>query len=164
MTVISQPARWRFWVAMAAVFLLTLWLLNDVLLPFVVGIVVAYFLDPVVARLQRLRMSRTWATTAVTIFAVLLTVGVAMAILPPLFSQLQSLILNLPDYTVKLAARVAAEPDLSSSARRAFRETIGRAPTSVELDRSLSFLGNDPAKLKDLAWLLYNLDEFLFVK
>src|SRR5687767_3131807 len=102
----GQSARWRFWLAMAAVFLLALWLLNDILLPFVVGIVVAYFLDPVVARLQRLRMSRTWATTAVTIVAVLLTVGVAMAILPPLFAQLQSLALSLPDYTVKLAARV----------------------------------------------------------
>ena len=106
MTVTSPPARWRFWVAMAALFLVTLWLLNDILLPFVVGIVVAYFLDPVVARLQRLRMSRTWATTTVTIVAVLLAIGVAMAILPPLFAQLQSLVLNLPDYTVKLAARV----------------------------------------------------------
>ena len=38
--------RWRFWVGAAAVFLLFLWLLNDILLPFVVGIVVAYFLDP----------------------------------------------------------------------------------------------------------------------
>src|ERR1044072_451904 len=106
MTVATQPARWRFWVAMAAVFLLLLWLLNDILLPFVVGLVVAYFLDPVVVRLQRHGMSRTWATTAVTIFAALLAIGVATAILPPLFAQVQSLILTLPDYTVKLAARI----------------------------------------------------------
>ena len=92
--------------ATAAVFLLLLWLLNDILLPFVVGIVVAYFLDPVVARLQRLGMSRTWATTSVTIFAVLIAVGVAMAILPPLFGQVQSLIVKAPDYTVKAAQRV----------------------------------------------------------
>src|ERR1041384_5552987 len=98
--------RWRFWLGAAALFLLVLWLLNDILLPFVVGMVVAYFLDPVVARLQRLGMSRTWATTSVTILAVLLTVGGAMAILPPLFSQLQSLIMCFPDYTVKLAARI----------------------------------------------------------
>src|SRR3954447_158539 len=104
MDMTGRPGRWRFWVAMAAAFLVTLWLLNDILLPFVVGIVVAYFLDPVVARLQRLGMSRTWATTAVTIVAVLLTIAVAMAILPPLFAQLQALALSLPDYTVKLAA------------------------------------------------------------
>ncbi|MFN0105474.1 MAG: DUF1549 and DUF1553 domain-containing protein [Bryobacteraceae bacterium] len=65
---------------------------------------------------------------------------------------------------VKLAARLSNEPDLPAAARRAFRETIGRPPSATELDRALSFLANDPAKLKDLAWLLYNLDEFLFVK
>src|SRR6187397_3199754 len=105
MTVTSQPARWRFWVAMAALFLVTLWLLNDILLPFVVGIVVAYFLDPVVARLQRLGMSRTLATTAVTIVAVLLTIGVAMAILPPLFGQLQALPLSLQELQSEVAQR-----------------------------------------------------------
>lgn len=102
----GQSSRWLFWVAVAAGFLLFVWLLNDILLPFVVGVVVAYFLDPIVRRLQRLGLSRTWATTAVTVLAVLIAAGVATAILPPLFSQLQSLILNMPDYTVKLAARV----------------------------------------------------------
>ena len=42
--------RWRFWLGAAIVFLLLLWLLNDILLPFVVGAVVAYFFDPVVVR------------------------------------------------------------------------------------------------------------------
>ncbi|CAN5886322.1 AI-2E family transporter [soil metagenome] len=102
----SQTGRWLFWVAVAAFFLTLLWLLNDILLPFVVGIVVAYFLDPVVARLQRHRMSRTWATTTVTILAVLIALGVATAILPPLFGQVQALIVSLPEYTVKLATRV----------------------------------------------------------
>jgi hypothetical protein len=51
--------RWRFWIGVAVVFLLVLWLLNDILLPFVVGAVIAYFFDPVVARLQRMGLSRT---------------------------------------------------------------------------------------------------------
>ena len=105
----TQPAnvnRWRFWLAAAAVFLLLLWLLNDILLPFVVGIVVAYFLDPVVHRLQRLGLSRAMATAAVTIMAVLLTVAVAMAILPPLFGQVQALIVKIPEYVVKASMRI----------------------------------------------------------
>jgi predicted PurR-regulated permease PerM len=106
MTETAAAARWRFWVAAAVVFVLILWLLNDILLPFVVGIAVAYFLDPVVVRLQRVGLSRTWATTAVTILAVLLAVGVAMAILPPLFGQLQSLIVKAPQYIVQAATRV----------------------------------------------------------
>jgi predicted PurR-regulated permease PerM len=106
MTERVQATRWRFWVAAAIVFVLILWLLNDILLPFVVGMAVAYFLDPIVARLQHLGLSRTWATTTVTILAVLLAVGVAMAILPPLFSEVQSLILKAPQYIVQAAARV----------------------------------------------------------
>ncbi|MBI2739951.1 MAG: AI-2E family transporter [Rhodospirillales bacterium] len=128
----GQTARWRFWVAMAAVFLVLLWLLNDILLPFVVGMVVAYFLDPVVARLQRMGMSRTWATTSVTILAVLITVGVAMAIVPPLFSQLQSLIISFPDYTVKLAARITPLID-------PIRERLSLPPLSLhELQAELT--------------------------
>jgi predicted PurR-regulated permease PerM len=100
----AQPisaGHWRFWLAAAAIFLLLLWVLNDILLPFVVGIVVAYFLDPAVARLQRHGMSRTWATTVVTILAVLAGVGAAMAILPPLFGQVQGLIVNAPQFALK---------------------------------------------------------------
>jgi len=48
--------RWQvtFWSVVLAVFLLLLWLLHEVLLPFVVGMAVAYLLDPVVTRLQRI--------------------------------------------------------------------------------------------------------------
>ena len=60
----GRAVHWRFWAAAAVVFLGLLWLLNDILLPFVVGMAVAYFLDPVVTRLQRLGLSRTLATTA----------------------------------------------------------------------------------------------------
>lgn len=125
---VIQPAiggRWRFWLAAAAVFLLVLWLLNDILLPFVVGMVVAYFLDPVVVRLQRLGLSRTMATTAVTVVAVLLSVGIAMAILPPLFGQLQALIVKAPEYVVKAALRI--QPLLEPLLAR-----LGLQPLSVQ--------------------------------
>lgn len=98
--------RSRFWLVAAALFLLSLWLLRDILLPFVVGAVVAYFFDPVVARLERLRMSRTLATTTVTILAMLVAVGAVTAILPPLFGQVQELVTKGPEYIVKVAARV----------------------------------------------------------
>lgn len=98
--------RWLFWAGVAAGVLLLLWLLNDILLPFVVGAAVAYFFDPVVVRLQHMGLSRTWATTVVTIVAVLVAIGVAMAIVPPLFGQVQALITKAPEYAVKAAQRV----------------------------------------------------------
>jgi predicted PurR-regulated permease PerM len=102
----TATGRWVFWGAAAGAFLLLMWLLNDILLPFVVGMVVAYFLDPVVVRLQRARLSRAMATTLVTIVAVLVGVGVVMAILPPLFGQVQSLITSAPEYIVKAIGRI----------------------------------------------------------
>lgn len=106
MTASATANRWRFWLGAAAVFLLFLWLLNDILLPFVVGAVVAYFFDPVVHRLQRSGLSRMWATTAVTVVAVLIAIGTAFAILPPLFSQIEALVAKAPQYAAQAAMKI----------------------------------------------------------
>jgi predicted PurR-regulated permease PerM len=121
----AVTTRWRFWLGAALAFVLILWLLNDILLPFVVGMAVAYFLDPVVVRLQRLGLSRTWATTMVTILAALLAVGLAMAILPPLFGEVQSLITGAPQYFVQAAARL--QPLIEP-----LREKLGLPTLSVQ--------------------------------
>jgi predicted PurR-regulated permease PerM len=52
----------RYWGIAAAVFLAALWLLGDVLLPFVAGAAVAYFLNPLVVRLVGLGLPRLAAT------------------------------------------------------------------------------------------------------
>ena len=52
-----------YWGIATAVFLLVMWFLGNVILPFILGAAVAYFLDPVADRLQRLglsRMARWW--------------------------------------------------------------------------------------------------------
>ena len=46
------------WGIAAVVFLLLLWLLGNVLLPFLVGGAIAYFLDPIADRLERAGLSR----------------------------------------------------------------------------------------------------------
>ena len=51
-----------YWGIAAAVFLLVLWGLGSVILPFVVGGALAYLLDPVADRLERMGLSRTAAT------------------------------------------------------------------------------------------------------
>ena len=38
------------------------------------------------------------------------------------------------------------------------------APLSTEKAHALTYLDNDPARLKGLAWLLFNLDEFVYVR
>jgi predicted PurR-regulated permease PerM len=102
----TSVIQWRFWLALAAAFVLALWLLNDILLPFVVGAVVAYFFDPVVGRLQKLGMSRDWATVAVTVLAILLAVGIVLAVVPPLVGQTEKLLTRVPQYVARIVARV----------------------------------------------------------
>ena len=124
MTASVPVNRWRFWIGVAVVFLLVLWLLNDILLPFVVGAVIAYFFDPVVARLQRAGLSRTWATATVTILAALIAVGGAMAVVPPLFGQVEALIAKAPQYLVQAVGRV--QPTIEP-----VRQKLGLSPLSL---------------------------------
>ncbi len=46
-----------YWGIATAVFLFVLWALGDVILPFLVGSAIAYFLDPVADRLERMGLS-----------------------------------------------------------------------------------------------------------
>jgi hypothetical protein len=68
--------------------------------------------------------------------------------------------------TEKFAERLKKESngDLAAAVDLAYRVAIARPPTAAERDRSLAYLDRDPARLKGLAWLLLNLDEFLYVR
>ena len=54
--------------------------------------------------------------------------------------------------------------DLNAAVDLAFRTAVARPPSSLERERALAYLENDPARLKNLAWLLFNLDEFIYVR
>jgi hypothetical protein len=66
----------------------------------------------------------------------------------------------------RLADRLLQESagDLNSAAKLAYRIVLGRPPSGPELDFALSYIGNDPARMKELGWLLFNLDEFIYVR
>ena len=72
-----------FWVAALAVFVAVLWLLSEVLLPFVAGMALAYLLDPVARRAERLGIGRAVSALIVltlVIVAVVVVVGYAAAV------------------------------------------------------------------------------------
>ena len=66
----------------------------------------------------------------------------------------------------KFAERIKKEAgeDLRADVREAYEVALGREPSQTESDRALAYLDNDPARLKNLAWILFNLDEFIYVK
>ena len=102
-----------YWGIAAAVFLLLLWFLGNVLLPFVLGAAVAYALDPIADRLERIGMSRMWATITITIFAVLIFIVVALMVLPLMLSQSQELVTLAPQIVQSIqAALIERFPEL----------------------------------------------------
>jgi predicted PurR-regulated permease PerM len=86
----------RYWGVATAGFLVVLWFLGDVILPFVLGGAIAYFLDPVADRIERLGASRAVATTLITLAAVLIFVLMALLVVPLLVQQAISLFETAP--------------------------------------------------------------------
>jgi len=102
--------RWhiRFWILGALVLALFIYLFSSILLPFVAGMVLAYFLDPVADRLQRLGFSRIAATVLILIgFVIMLVLGLVILI-PILASQLTDFIAKLPEYLTQLQGLITS--------------------------------------------------------
>jgi hypothetical protein len=59
--------------------------------------------------------------------------------------------------------RKEAGDDINAELDLAYRIALSRSPSANEKDRALTYVHNDP-NLKGLAWLLFNLDEFIYVR
>src|SRR5215218_2739651 len=97
----------RFWLAALAVVALGLYVLRDVLLPFVAGMALAYVLDPIVDRLERLGLGRLGATILILALFILTFVLALVLFIPLVAHQLAAFIGNLPAYVERLQALIA---------------------------------------------------------
>ncbi|BCH33765.1 AI-2E family transporter [Mesorhizobium sp. L-8-10] len=98
----------RFWLVAAAVFALFIYVFSDILLPFVAGMVLAYFLDPVADRLQRLGMSRLAATVLILVAFVIVLVLALVILIPVLATQLSDFIARMPSYLSQLQSLITS--------------------------------------------------------
>ncbi len=87
----------RAWLITLAVVVFLLVTLRSILLPFVVGMAIAYILDPVCDMLERWGLSRRSATVVVTLMFLLLVAIVLVSIVPILAQQLTDFLASLPD-------------------------------------------------------------------
>ncbi|MEQ8194389.1 MAG: AI-2E family transporter [Rhodospirillales bacterium] len=96
----------RYWLIGFAVFILLVYVLRDILLPFVVGMAIAYFLNPLTTRLQHWKVSRTIATLLIMLAFIAITVTAALLLFPLLQAQVASFAVRVPGYLEKLRASV----------------------------------------------------------
>lgn len=122
----------KYWGIAAALFLLVMWLLGPVILPFVAGGAIAYMLDPLADRLQRLGMGRVLATALIGLGVVFVAVLLVLAVLPALFNQLTALINAAPGIFARLQAFVAEQfPQLADQTSLP-RQTLGQIGQAIQ--------------------------------
>lgn len=118
----------KYWGISSAVFLGALWFLGDVILPFVISMALAYCLDPLADRLERMGLSRIMATVAITLLAGMLFIAMALYVLPLLIEQAVALVNTAPqlvrDLQAFLTERFPALSDESSTLRKSL-ESLG---------------------------------------
>ncbi|QKD04526.1 AI-2E family transporter [Mesorhizobium loti] len=91
-----------FWVAGAVLLALFLYIFSNILLPFVAGMVLAYFLDPVADRLQRFGLSRFMATVVILVTFLIVLVLAFVVLIPVLATQMSQFAGKLPEYLTRL--------------------------------------------------------------
>ncbi|XDA97522.1 AI-2E family transporter [Sulfitobacter sp. LCG007] len=119
----------RYWGIAALVFGLLLWSLGDVLMPFILGGAIAYFLDPVADRLERLGLSRVAATAVITVVGILIFVLMALLVVPTLVNQTVALVDAAPKYARNISTVLTERfPSLldDGSTLRSSLDSIGK--------------------------------------
>ncbi|MEM1074470.1 MAG: AI-2E family transporter [Pseudomonadota bacterium] len=122
-----------YWGIALTVLLILLWSLGDVLLPFVLGAAIAYFLDPVADRLETWGLSRIAATALIAVAVILIFVFAALLIVPTLVEQAVQLINVAPEYARNIGMFLTERfPSLldDTSAMRKSLETFGETVQS----------------------------------
>jgi predicted PurR-regulated permease PerM len=120
-----------FWLAALAVIVLLLWLLSQILLPFVAGAAIAYLLTPVTDRLEKLGVNRLAAALSIITLVVMAIVLLILLVAPILGGQLSSFIDNIPGYVTRLQSL------LSDPSRPWLQKILG---ASFSADKSIGDL------------------------
>jgi predicted PurR-regulated permease PerM len=122
----------RYWGIAAVVFLAVLWFLGDVILPFVIGGAIAYFLDPVADRLERAGLSRVAATAIISVVMLLVIVLLFLAVIPTLINQLTALINAAPEISARLQVFLTERfPQLTDSTST-IRQTLAQIAAGIQ--------------------------------
>lgn len=95
------------WLLVGAVMLWSVWMLWSILLPFVLGAVIAYMLDPLVhVMTRRTRLSRTAAVSVLFLILVLLLVLLIGLVWPVVTREVSDLAKAFPDYVDRAQKQV----------------------------------------------------------
>jgi predicted PurR-regulated permease PerM len=116
-----------FWVLTLAIGVLLLWILREILLPFVAGMALAYLLDPVANRLERLGVNRMVASLVILGAFVLMFIVLILVVVPLLSAQIGAFFDRLPGYISRLQT-LAMDPN-----REWLRKIVGEGVADAQI-------------------------------
>jgi predicted PurR-regulated permease PerM len=85
-----------FWGIAAGLLIVTIAVLSDILLPFIAGIAIAYFLSPLADRLVALGLNRVVASLLIVATLAVVVIAALVLIVPVILTQAQDLAVALP--------------------------------------------------------------------
>lgn len=94
------------WAGILLVTVLLIWVFRSILLPFVVGMALAYLLNPVVNVIQGVGIPRAFASALVLLLVFAVILGIFLMLVPLVSAQVAGLVLRLPSYIGDLQALV----------------------------------------------------------
>lgn len=130
-----------FWLVALVFIIAFLMVFSSILLPFIAGMALAYFLDPVADWLERRGLSRTMATVVILVGFVVLFALSLMIVIPLLVTQAADFFQNVPGYIAQLQALVTSfNPDLLPDWISSQMDTIKQGFSSL-LAEGAGFMG-----------------------
>jgi predicted PurR-regulated permease PerM len=145
----------KYWGGALLLFFVMLWFLGGVMLPFIIGSAIAYFLDPVADRLERWGLSRAAATTVITLLALLVVVVVVLALIPTLIKQTTALINAAPEIAQRLQLFLVERfPQLTDSTST-IRQSLAEIGAAIQAKGASLAQGVISSALSLLSALLY---------
>jgi len=150
-----------FWLGALILFIVFLTIFSSILLPFVAGMALAYFLDPVADWLERRGLNRMMATVVILISFVLLFALSLIIIIPLVVAQASEFITRIPQYISSLQQLIAGAdtnllPDWVSSQIDAVKENFSKllAEGAGFIGTLLTQIWNSGKSLVDVVSLL----------
>lgn len=101
---VSIKTQAMFWGAALTLFFIFVWVFKGVLTPFILGIAIAYLLEPLVRLLHKIGIKR-WLASLLMLVLFFLVLGLIMVLIgPPVYRELTELVRKIPDYSQALIA------------------------------------------------------------
>ena len=122
----------KYWTIAAAILLIFLWLLGDILLPFILGAAIAYLLDPIVDRLERLGTGRVLGTTLILVAAFFVLFFIFLLLIPLVTDQFRLLAKAAPDLVNSVQALVLNQIASIAPESEAVNSTVSKLSTMAQ--------------------------------